>query len=72
MQEIVKSIQGLLVLLEKPHSATAKVKIIDEQIETLESAVRLISSNWIPKKERLKRALLKQEEIKAEIRYYER
>jgi len=72
MREIVKSIQGLLVILEDCHSAESKVEIIDKAIENLESAVRLIQSNWIPRKVRLKRAIAKKEEIEAEIRFYER
>ena len=67
-KEIVKSVKGLLSLLEDPHSQERKIEIIDEQIETLEVVVRAIQSNWIPKPQRLKRAMRKKNEIDAELR----
>lgn len=67
-KEIAKSVKGLMTLLEDSHSPERKIAIIDEQIETLEGVVMLIQSNWIPKPQRLKRAMKRKQEIEAEIR----
>ena len=71
MKEIVNSAQLLLGLLEKHHYHREKIKVIDKAIETLESAVYIIQSNWIPKEERLERAKEKRDYFQDMVKFYE-
>jgi len=67
-KEIAKSVKGLMSLLEDSHSPEDKIKILDKQIGVLEELVQVIQSNWIPKPQRLKRAMAKKQYLDVEIR----
>ena len=71
MKEIIKAAQMLLGLLEKHHSPREEVKVIDKTIDTLESVVYIIQSNWIPKEERLERAKKKRDYFEQMVKFYE-
>jgi len=71
MKEIVNAAQLLLEILAKHHGPREKIKAIDKVIEKLNTAVYLIESNWIPRKERLPRALARKKDIDAMVKFYE-
>jgi len=68
-QTIIKAANGLLSIVLRSSTHSKEIELIDEQIALLESAIKVIQSNWISKEDRLKRAKEKLAEAKAEVKW---